>query len=408
MSPINVNRVAFFRQRNNPFKTIEEEILKVWLKMGLLLPEHYERPQMLYFQRAARTDKGVSAAKQILTCRLPEQFADRIAEMNSLLPDNIRIFGAKRTTKYFDSRTYCDGRTYSYMLPTFALAKPDQMLTTYYRIDKNLMEEFNRVLELYKGTHNFHNFTSGKKATDASAMRFMMEISCGEPFIMEEMEFAIVRIKGQSFMLHQIRKMVGLAIAVMRGNATQATIERAFREEKVDIPIAPGLGLMLEEVHYDRYNIRYGGDGTHEAIVWPELNEQVDEFKRLEILPNVYAGEKKEFSMMKWLQSLPIHTYGAHGQAKSSEEHQKQMEEVASNTQQAIENEINAQKEVKANQLEPTETVVSETTANGQKWETVLQNGSIDGQTVDPELAYRKAYVNAHYLGKEKTTSQTE
>lgn len=365
--------------------------------MGLILPEHYERPQQLYFQRAARTDKGVSAAKQILTCRLPEQFLNRMDEMNRLLPDDIRIFGAKRTTKFFDSRTYCDARTYSYMLPTFALAPPDQLVSTYYRVQSSLIDEFNRVLQLYKGTHNFHNFTSGKKATDASAMRFMIEISCGQPFMMDEMEFALVRIKGQSFMLHQIRKMIGLAVAVMRGNANEETIERAFKEDKIDIPIAPGLGLMLEEVHYDRYNMRYGGDGIHEPIVWPELNDQVEDFKRRAILPNVYQGEKKEFSMVKWLQSLPIHTYGVREQDKTSEQHQNQIKEAKIQTDRLIEKELQLQAQQQETRTQ--ETRLSEYKEN-EKCDT--SNEIESAPEVNPETAYRKAYVNADLFEKKK------
>ena len=35
-----------------------------------------------------------------------------------------------------------------------------------------------------------------------------------------------------------------------------------------DIPKAPGLGLMLDKVHYDRYNKRFGNDGIHDPIDW--------------------------------------------------------------------------------------------------------------------------------------------
>ena len=31
----------------------------------------------------------------------------------------------------------------------------------------------------------------------------------GEPFVREGLEFAVVTVKGQSFMIHQIRKMIG-------------------------------------------------------------------------------------------------------------------------------------------------------------------------------------------------------
>ena len=49
-------------------------------------------------------------------------------------------------------------------------------------------------------------------------------------------------------MLHQIRKMVGLTIAILRGFATRETLDKAFKMERVDIPIAPSLNLLLEQV----------------------------------------------------------------------------------------------------------------------------------------------------------------
>jgi tRNA pseudouridine38-40 synthase len=55
---------------------------------------------------------------------------------------------------------------------------------------------------------------------------------------------------GQSFMLHQIRKMVGLMIAIVRGMTTTDTLQKSWEREKLDIPIAPGLGLLLEEVGF--------------------------------------------------------------------------------------------------------------------------------------------------------------
>jgi tRNA pseudouridine(38-40) synthase len=47
-------------------------------------------------------------------------------------------------------------------------------------------------------------------------------------------EFAVVKVRGQSFMLHQIRKMVGLVIAVVRGMASKQTIESCWTANKVD------------------------------------------------------------------------------------------------------------------------------------------------------------------------------
>lgn len=62
------------------------------------------------------------------------------------------------------------------------------------------------------------------------------------------MEFIPLRVRGQSFMIHQIRKMVGLMIAIVRGHTPEDTIVRAYQQEKLDIPRAPGLGLLLDNV----------------------------------------------------------------------------------------------------------------------------------------------------------------
>lgn len=103
-------------------------------------------------------------------------------------------------------------------------------------------------------------------------------------------------ILGQSFMLHQIRKMVGVVIAICRGVAKMDVIERSWQHDRLDLPIAPGLGLVLEEVHYDKYNEKFGNDGMHERLDFVELNDQVAEFRAKHILPTIIKVEKEESS----------------------------------------------------------------------------------------------------------------
>lgn len=91
-------------------------------------------------------------------------------------------------------------------------------------------ERFNRILKYYQGTHNFHNFTTRTKAEDPSARRYIISFEANTTVIVEGLEFVKCEVVGQSFMLHQIRKMIGLAIVIMRNAAPESLIEFAFRQ----------------------------------------------------------------------------------------------------------------------------------------------------------------------------------
>ena len=60
----------FGMQRNPGMQTIEEELFKVMLKHKWVTQEMFEQAQLACFQRAARTDKGVSAARQVCSIKL--------------------------------------------------------------------------------------------------------------------------------------------------------------------------------------------------------------------------------------------------------------------------------------------------------------------------------------------------
>lgn len=125
-----------------------------------------------------------------------------------------------------------------------------------YRITPEVLAHARKLFHMYLGTKNFHNFTSKKRPNDPSAMRHIISFVCGDPFIKDGLEYVVLRVRGQSFMLHQIRKMIGLCTAILRGFANESVFESAFGLQRIDIPRAPGLGLMLEEVHYYRYEER--------------------------------------------------------------------------------------------------------------------------------------------------------
>lgn len=60
----------FGMQRNPDMQTIEEELFVAMLKNKWITEEGFAQAQTVQFQRAARTDKGVSAARQCVSLKL--------------------------------------------------------------------------------------------------------------------------------------------------------------------------------------------------------------------------------------------------------------------------------------------------------------------------------------------------
>lgn len=235
-------------------------------------------------------------------------------------------------TKGFNSKSTCDARSYSYTLPTYSFASDGEEFTdSTFRLSSERLEKLNMVLGMYEGTKNFHNFTIKKEATDPSAKRFIISFECQQPFVGDntEVEFARLRITGQSFMMHQIRKMVGLVIAIMRGYAEPEIISRAIEKERMIVPQAPGLGLVLDNVHYTRYNERYGSDGVHENLEFKEDDEAVEEFFKANIMSTIIETELRDMPMRDWIGRLRNHSYEVPDKEAEDAEKEKNAKEEA-------------------------------------------------------------------------------
>ncbi|KAJ1413528.1 Pseudouridine synthase I, TruA, C-terminal [Sesbania bispinosa] len=62
------------------------------------------------------------------------------------------------------------------------------------------------------------------------------------------MEFVKCEVVEQSFMLHQIRKIMGLAVAILRNCAPDSLISKTLQKDVgINVPTALEVGLYLEE-----------------------------------------------------------------------------------------------------------------------------------------------------------------
>lgn len=235
---------------------------------------------------------------------------DNFTVLNQDLPADIRIFDFRRVTRNFSARMDANARTYSYTLPTVAFSQySDRTSMHEYRITADHLKFVNDMLQTFKGVHNFHNFTVDVKPTDQSAFRVMESLECGELFSRDGVEFAVIKIRGRSFMTHQIRKMIGLILAIVRGVVDASVFERALSMDTVDIPKAPGLGLMLDQVHYDNYNTLLDMRKNREFLIWDKFEVDTNEFCTTFIHPAIVQEEIEQASMLNWVEDLIAYDY---------------------------------------------------------------------------------------------------
>ena len=104
------------------------------------------------------------------------------------------------------------------------------------------------------------------------------------------MEFVRILVKGQSFMLHQIRKMIGFIVCIMREIFEADCFDKVYnRDCGLLIPMSPACGLFLDRCYFDGYNNKVSKnskDVEHlEEIDWDKIEKDVESFKRSSIHP---------------------------------------------------------------------------------------------------------------------------
>lgn len=121
-----------------------------------------------------------------------------------------------------------------------------------------------KALEKYVGTHNFHNYTIGLKATAPSARRciksFTTSLKWFVPATGENQMphwFVVAKVHGMSFITWHIRRMIGASVAVARLRAPLSWIDGSMTYMATGVPTAPGRYLYLVGPLYEQYNERY-------------------------------------------------------------------------------------------------------------------------------------------------------
>ncbi|KAI8920088.1 pseudouridine synthase, partial [Powellomyces hirtus] len=312
-------------QINPGVETLESELHKALAASGAI-----------NFMRAARTDKGVHAAGQVCSLKMIIEDPDIVTKINQHLPEQIRVWGYVRTSNSFHAKNACDSRIYEYFLPTYVLhtvaaeryplsvvakksgrdlaplasehidlpkPSPEELAKRReFRISPSQLALLRSILLQFIGTNNCYNFTVNKPFHDKSANRYIMNFEASEPIIRGGIEWVKCTVHGQSFMLHQIRKMIGLAILMVRTEAPVTLVKQAFENVKLNIPKAPALGLLLERTVYRMYNDKWANEAQErlEPVDFDKYKDTIDDFKEKWIYSRLIAEELETAQFDEW------------------------------------------------------------------------------------------------------------
>ncbi|KAJ5143207.1 uncharacterized protein N7515_001994 [Penicillium bovifimosum] len=163
-----------------------------------------------------------------------------------------------------------------------------------YRAPATRIARLQDCLSRYEGTKNFHNYTIQKTHNDPSAKRHIKSFKVNTtPIIIDGTEWLSLKVHGQSFMMHQIRKMVAMATMVVRSGCHPDRINDTYGPERIAIPKAPGLGLLLERPIFDSYNAKAASLLERSPINFKKFEKEMDEFKQREIYDRIFREEEQ-------------------------------------------------------------------------------------------------------------------
>ncbi|GBC24160.2 pseudouridine synthase [Rhizophagus irregularis DAOM 181602=DAOM 197198] len=330
-------------QINRNAKTIEEDLFKAFVAAGAVSKDNSDDPKKVGLMRAARTDKGVHAAGNLISLKMITDIPNVVEKINENLPDQIRMWGFVKVIRSFHAKTLCDSRVYEYLLPTYVFILPEKEFNLVlsnsiqsdtatqkvfvdvptatseemiekrkYRISQETIEHVRQGFQEYRGTHNYHNYTIGRSPQEKSCNRYIVDSQVSDPKIINDVEWITIKIHGQSFMLHQIRKMVSLIVMIVRTGTPISLIAKTFTQVKINIPKAPALGLLLERPVFDSYN-RKARDQGKDVIDYDIYQDQIEKFKDNFIYSKIFEEEIAENTFQNWLNAVDQHTERDYG-----------------------------------------------------------------------------------------------
>ena len=222
----------------------------------LTSPDHVDEaaaPGILPVVGASRTDSGVHALGNVacFDTESTSPAANFPKAINRYLPPDIRVMQADEVSMDFHPRFVPHEKCYEYRIDHGRVANPLTRLYAYnytYPLDLERMRAAARELV---GVHDFTSFVNPDSQVfehGGDAIREIYSID-----ILEEGSQLVIRIRGNGFLYHMIRIIVGTLLVIGNGRRAPEDIRTmlAAKDRTTAGPTVPAHGLCLCALHYD-------------------------------------------------------------------------------------------------------------------------------------------------------------
>jgi tRNA pseudouridine38-40 synthase len=229
-----------FAAQNNTARTVASELSRAIAKMD---------PRASSVRVASRTDAGVHARGQVASFASMLRIEPRgwLLGLSGHLPPQIAVQRVARVAPNFNPSKAALAKTYRYLILRGTVRDPflhGRAWRVHERLDLAAMQ---REAEALIGTHDFAAFR-GRSDKRTSTVRSISRAELYE--VPGEPRCIAFEIRGDRFLYHMVRIIVGTLVDVGRGNCAPGAIARArVSGQRTDLGMtAPPDGLCLERI----------------------------------------------------------------------------------------------------------------------------------------------------------------
>jgi tRNA pseudouridine38-40 synthase len=206
-------------------------------------------------QGSGRTDAGVHALAQVASCTMETSIPDPnlVIALNDILPATIRVMQVEEVEPEFHARRSARAKTYRYRIFRGDICPPflaGQVYHHPYPLDEQAMMA---AAAAVVGEHDFTSFAAvdPEKREENGERSNVRAISVSE--WEREGEELVYMVRGNGFLHHMVRNLVGTFLLVGKGSLQAGDVVRILQaRDRSANPgaTAPAGGLYLVSVDY--------------------------------------------------------------------------------------------------------------------------------------------------------------